>query len=94
MKKISKEKKLEQPLIDYLMYRPELNHMLNYGLYFTIGKKFTQIDNKLWSEWDNKKNGVRQLRHKIVHDGKIDVIKEESKYAIKVINSMIKKLIE
>ncbi len=89
-----KEKELEQPLIDYLMNRTELNHMLNHGLYLTIGKKFNQINNELWSKWDNNKDGVRQLRHEIVHDGRIAVTKEESEKAINVINSMIKKLME
>ena len=59
------EKKYDQALINYLMNRTELNHMLNHGLFLADGKRFSQIDNTLWSRWDNKNNGVRQRSNEI-----------------------------
>lgn len=93
LKRKYKEKEYDQPLIDYLMNRTELNHMLNHGLFLAIGQRFSQLDNTLWSRWDNSDNGVRQLRHDIVHNGRIDIKKDESENAIEVINLMITKLI-
>lgn len=83
------EKGYEEKLIEYLMNRNELNHMLNHGLRLTIGKSFSELDNNVWSSWNNSENGVRRLRHDIIHNGQLIVTKEESENAINVINQMI-----
>jgi hypothetical protein len=83
------KKKYDKNLIDYLMNRNELNHMLNHGLRLCVGTSFPEIDIKLWSLWDNQKNGVRQLRHDIIHNGQLVVTKDESENALNVINQMI-----
>ena len=84
------EKKYEENLINHLMNRTNLNFMLTKGLKLSLGKKFVEIDDVQWNKWLK----VQELRRDIIHHNRTKVFQKESENAIKVVNEMIKKIID
>ncbi|MCK4735623.1 MAG: hypothetical protein KAT65_24425, partial [Methanophagales archaeon] len=88
--KFKNDKKYDEPLINHLLKRPDINLRLKELLELATGKKLHEWNKSLWDEWDSGKDGVKKLRNDITHRKKITVTPEEAKNAINTIEEIIR----
>ena len=88
--KFKNNKKYDEPLINHLLKRPDINLRLKELLELATGKKLHEWNKSLWDEWDSGKDGVKKLRNDITHRKKITVTPEEAKNAINTIEEIIR----
>lgn len=75
--------------IRQLLRRKQVKGLLRDTFKLTFEKPFAEIDQKLWGEWSNGKNGANKLRNDILHRGKSDISESEGMSALETIEGIV-----